>query len=517
MAEPIPLKHTISLRFAATLTSNVLRLALAFLSGIFIARAMGPANYGNLNFLLATFASALPLMEMGTSSAFYTFIAQRKRGTAFYATYTLWLALQLILPGICIGLLFPSSWIHTIWVANSRSVVLLALISSFAGNQLWRAIQQIGESARETIFTQKLRLYIAIMHFLFVLAAMYGSFMTINAVLWAVMIEYILMTVYFIRYFNWHDVWERTDNPAHGEIVSSYYSYCAPLAISGWLGFIYQFADRWLLQHFGGAAQQGFFSVGEQFSAISLLCATSLVNIFWKEIASAHAAGDMAKQERLYNKSSKSLYFASCATACLLIPFADMVLNSLLGKKYAAAGISLSLMLFFPVHQSLGQINGAYLLATGRTMLSLIVSLASVIISLPVSYLTLASPQSFVPGLGLGASGLALKSVVVQALLVNLQGYLICRINSWKYHFWYQIFVPVVLLSFGYFCYFLMPVGNGVVRLCVDLLLATVLFVLLAGWFLYRLPEVVGLEREKLDYWIAIAKEKIKALRTDRA
>ena len=67
------------------------------------------------------------------------------------------------------------------------------------------------------------------------------------------------------------------------------------------------------------------------------------------------------------------------------------------------------------------------------------------IVSLPVSYLLLARHDAAVPGLQLGALGLALKLVVLQILTVNVQGWLIARHWRWRAGEWYQLSIALLL------------------------------------------------------------------------
>jgi hypothetical protein len=70
--------------------------------------------------------------------------------------------------------------------------------------------------------------------------------------------------------------------------------------------FAFIFAGRWLSQRFGGARQQGVFSIGQQFSTISLLATTSMTQVFRKEIAAA-TVSDRDRAAKLYRSTSRGL------------------------------------------------------------------------------------------------------------------------------------------------------------------------------------------------------------------
>lgn len=488
-------RHGLPVRFAVTLVMNVLRMAMLFVAGVILARRLGPAAYGDMNFLLGTFAAALPLLEMGTSSAFYTMMAQRRQPSSFYVYYAGWLALQLLLQLLAVAVLFPDSLVRTIWLNNGTGAILLALAASFASLQLWPAFQQVGEAARETVFVQFLKAGIGALYVGLILLLIRADMLNVNYALAAMALSYLLPGLYFLFRFDWRLA---ADPAVPAEpfraLVGKYAAYCGPLLLSSAAGAAYLFADKWLLQYLGGAAQQGYFSVGAQFAAVALLGTTSFINIFWKETAHAHASGDGARAERLFLKSVKSLYFVSCAIACFLIPVAPRLITSVFGAGYEAGWVSFAIMLFFPAHQTIGQIAGTYFLATERTRDYFRISVLGMLLGVPAAYFLLAPSSAALPGLGLGAAGLAVKSVLLQVFLVNLQGWLICRYNGWRWPLLHQLMSPLLLLAAGFACRFILPAGTLSAWALGAWLGGTgLLFCALAGLTLWAWPGLAGL------------------------
>lgn len=497
-SELMPPHHGLPVRFAFTFVINALRMGMMFLAGIIMARGLGPGAYGDMNFLLGTFAAAVPLLEMGTSSAFYTMIAQGRRTAAFFRYYAVWLGVQLSVQLLAVTLIFPGSLIRLIWLENDAVSIALALLASFASLQLWPAFQQVGESARETIFVQKLKSGIALLYVLILLSLGWAGRLDVHTALSAMVAAYLLPSVVFLFRFDWGRVLTAAVPPERfAEVFSRYARYCTPLLASSAAGAVYVFADRWLLQYLGGAVQQGYFSVGAQFAAVALLGATSFVNIFWKETAHAHAAGDKDRTERLLMKSVKSLYFSSCAISCFLIPYSGELLSAVFGGDYSPGGVSFAVMLFYPVHQTIGQLTGTYFLATEMTKQYFKVSVLGMVLGIPAAYLLLAPPSAPVPGLGLGAAGLAIKAVLLQIFLVNLQGRIICRGNGWDWPVAHQFLSPLAMLAAGYLCREIpVLILGGQAGFIASISFSAVLFCCISVLLLYRFPRLAGLEPE---------------------
>jgi O-antigen/teichoic acid export membrane protein len=507
-------RHLVPVRFAAALTSNAFGLGLSFFASIFVARGLGPGRYGDLSFLIASFAAVATLLDMGSSSAFYTFLSRRRRGWPFFRRYAGWLALQLgiVLAALCI---LPPSWLGGIWLGQPRMLLLAAAVAGFVANQFWRCVQQIGESARETIMVQVAgaginTLHAVLMGFLFLRGRL-----TVVFVLTAISAEYALIGVLFACLFPWSRVCDKEHvEPEFRKSLSDYARYCRPLVIAGWAGFTYSFADRWLLQRFSGSIQQGFFSLGQQFATVSLLAAASFINILWKEVAQAHERGDIDAAGRLFLRSGRLLYFVAAALACFGIPFSRDVLTRLVGEAYAGGWLTFAVLALFPLHQTLGQINGTFFHATGRTRLVMLFTLLSAASSVIFGYLVLAPGSSAVPGLGLQSIGLAVKMVLLQAALVNLQGYVICRSEGWRWPFAYQLGIPCALLALSLLCRAAVswfPTEGSNLWLFAKLGIGGVLYGAVLAAAVIRHPGAIGADAADIRRWLELGRHSLRA------
>jgi O-antigen/teichoic acid export membrane protein len=234
-------------------------------------------------------------------------------------------------------------------------------------------------------------------------------------------------------------------------MLKEYWVYCKPLALLSVITFSYFFADRWLLQRFGGGAQQGFYQVSAQFAGVALLATTSILRIFWKEIAEANARQDQARVERMHRKVFRGLVMVSASFSCFFIPWSGTIVVLLLGESYAKAGPVLAIMFLYPILQTMGQVNGTTLLASGHTREYAAVSSIFLIISIPVTFLVQA-PTNAAPihGLGGGALGMAIKMVALGFLSINAQAWILARKKQWSFEWAFPLVVIGITLALGY-------------------------------------------------------------------
>lgn len=514
---------SITRRFIFSVGANVGRAAASLIVGLLVARGLGPADYGNLAYLLGSFWAIRALLDLGTSSAFYTFIAQRHRGRSYYLIYFSWLGIQFVLSIALVAVLLPQSVVERFWLGQERGLILLALIATYLQNQVWQTVVQTHEALRKTVRVQLAGLLIIVAHLLLVVFMLAGDWLSIQAVLWAIIAEYLVASAWLswtLKAFNSPDNASAVqENPSVPEVMKAYLRYCRPMVVIAVFAFVYEMTDRWLLQRFGGASQQGFYQAASQLSTISLLAATSILNIFWKEIAEACDRKDHLRVITLHQKTTRYLVLLAATVACFLAPWAEELIDVLLGHAYHAAWPALFLMLFYPVHQTMGQINGTLFMATGKNSAYMKITIAGLVASLPVSYMLIAPEDGvMVSGLELGAMGLAIKIVGLNILFVNFQSWVIARHYEVKFHWHYQLSILLALLILGYGCRLAL---QGIIPFVADSLggatkfavlitmgFAGILYLIGVFGLLVRVPKVLG-----LDYGdAAVLLEKIRSL-----
>ena len=66
--------NSVGSRFSFSLIANLLKAGIGFITGLIVARGLGPEQYGRMMFLLATFMAVRGLLDLGSISAFFTFL-----------------------------------------------------------------------------------------------------------------------------------------------------------------------------------------------------------------------------------------------------------------------------------------------------------------------------------------------------------------------------------------------------------------------------------------------------------
>tara|TARA_B100000315_G_scaffold210435_1_gene206711 strand:- start:16 stop:1536 length:1521 start_codon:yes stop_codon:yes gene_type:complete len=493
----LPTKSIFS-RSIFSIVANILRGGLSFTTILIVARTLGPADYGNYAFLLGSFTAIKVLLDMGSSSAFQTFISKEERGSIFVASYMGWQLVQFLLVVMIIALILPQKWFDVVWLDHGRNLVLLAFAAVFLQQQAWQTAIQIGESKRLTRRIQMLNVVIAFVHFLLVIGCWFFDLISVYFIFGLTLCEYLIFLVVAYKALSVSSFKrEAFDGRA---VLKEYLEYCAPLVLYSIFGFGYQFADRWMLQNFSGPLEQGFYEVGFRFGAVSLIITSSLLNIFWKEIAEAKENKTWELIQKLHRKLSRFLFTVGAIIAGFLIPWSEEILRLVLGSSYIDGALVVAIMLGYAAFNSVAQINNSTLLALGKTGAHLTLGSILMAVGILMAYLFLAPKDSFLPGLDMGSLGLAVKMILFIILHINVVSWWISREHGWKFDWSYQVVALGGALSFGWLSFELVETLNNFSPISLFFRggLALLLYCGFAGTMVWRMPWIAGTSRQEI-------------------
>lgn len=433
--------HNIAARAISAISVMGGRHVMALLAGIVIARGLGPVGFGNFMFLLAGFTTLHTLLDLSTSQGFFTLICQKPWPPRMYAIYSGWIVAQLLLPLVTIGLLFPGTWIESIWRGQARDIVLLAFVASFAQRVFWQMVTQIYEASRLTFRIQLATIAIMTAHLGIVLVFKLAGILTMTTLFVALAAEFVVGGLVMLFLQHRRNYAGQASDTAR-EALHELFWYVLPLTPALFFSSANGFAETWLLQIFGGAAQQAFFNVAQQYANIGLVFGFSATNVFWKEIAAAHARRDESGLHRIYVNSTRVLFLAPALMAAFGIFWSHEVINFLLGPQYRNAAPVLSITFVTSIMQCVGIVPSAMFIATGRTKAWSYFTVAFVVLSLAGSVIFLAV-------LKLGAVGLALKLAFMITIFTLIYDRYISSSYGWKTDNLFRLAALGVLLLAG--------------------------------------------------------------------
>ena len=419
-------------RYLFKLASNIASIPLFLVMEAVLPRALGPSSYGNYSFCTVLFQNFTNFLDMGTSTCLSTSMAKRQSEfglIAFYVRVGLFMLLacliagaatylpgagSLIMPGVPAWMALPAAlWAYLTWSGRVTRSMNDALGITTRGEMVRVGVNIFSAIALLALYAAGLlSLPTLFLHQYATLGAMTLGFLMILRSYWLspenadVSISWKLEPKQFRQY------------------LTEFRRYSSPLFVTALFSALILSGERWLLQFFEGSVQQGYFSLSQKLGAACFLFVTAITPLIMRELAVAHGNNNPEGMARLLDRYAPMVYAFSSWLSCFILIEARAVVNLFGGQQFADAMLPVQVMALYPVHQGYGQLAGAVFYAAGETRLLRNLSMITMSLGLGFAWIMLA-PAEY-GGLQLGATGLALKMVLIQVLTVNLL-FFFCR------------------------------------------------------------------------------------------
>lgn len=493
VAAPTPeasLGRRIAFKTVGGVASLPLNIALQFL----VARALGAAQYGNFSFLAAFFTSVTGLADAGTSQAFYNRASQRPDEAALFGFYGRYVLAVLAIIGGLILMAFACGAAGDIWPGFSLGLVILAATMA-SGN--W-VITIVGKAVDAFALTSRGELANLVVRFVLVstvalaawrhqldLRAFFSLQVLCNTLLVVVLVA-IIAPRKSIR-----GATAPLDGDARRRYGREFWLFSHPLLVTTIATVLADIADRWLLQRFGGAQQQGYLGLGLQIATVVLIFGSSTAALLGREFARAYHVRDFDRLRADFHDHLPKAYFVTAYFGVFLANQASVIVRLFAGERFQMAGAATAIICLYPLHQVYGQVGNSLLYATDRGRLLRSIIWFNVLFGLSLTVF-LVGPRA-VGALDLGAVGFASKMVVHQIVIVNIVLFMNARFLGIPFLdlLGRQVITPVVLGALAWGTTF--GIEHLVPPSLLSFLLSGVVYSLAVGLLVWRLPRAVGL------------------------
>lgn len=430
-------EDTLRKRYSYKFSANLVGFGIGMVNSVVIPRGLGPVAYGNFSFLTTFFRPLIDFFSLGTTQAFFTKFSQRPNE---YQLRTLFQYLALavaVVTMLFLALSLGFSIEKMLWPGQDPRFICAAALWAY-GMWYLNMINKMTDAYALTVQSEKARILQKVLACGIILLLFVGGWLSLSTffVYHYVIIVFLCVAWLRILRHNGYSIWGEGRlawKAVRGYLVE-FYTYCSPLVLVGIVALPLSLFDRWLLQTFAGSTQQGFYSLSYQIGAICFLFTSAMTPLIMREFSVAFGKKDLREMARLFRRYIPMLYAIAAYFACFIALQADNVIYLTGGNSYKGAVAAVTIMAFYPIHQTYGQLSGSVFFATGQTKLYSSIGLIFMILGLPLTYFLIAPPSH--AGLDAGATGLAIKMVSIQFVGVNVQLFFNARLlnlNFWKY------------------------------------------------------------------------------------
>ena len=493
------MKNLVHKRFLSSIFGNALKSALAFLSAIFLARVLGPDDFGRMIFLIGIFLALKQIFDPGISTAFFTFNARRMRGKQFILTYFSWIVIQLIISISLIGFFLPESVIYLIWRDNSKELIILALIATYIQAVFWSTILQLSESQRQTYLIQKVGLLTSVINIVLLFGAYYLKNLDLKLVFIIIIIEWTFASVFTMSKLKFKvSSYSNIESLIFFKNYKKKYLLFVPYTI---ISIFYETIEKWLLQIYGGNTEQAFYAIAFQIASISAVATSACVHIYWKEITEARYLKNFKYVQDMYNKTTKNLMLLTITISAFIYPWSNEIIKVLLGDSYVMGGEVLGVMLFFPLLQALSQLSTTTFYAYEKIKIQTLISIITMFVSIGTTYLFIAPQSAYISGLNLGAWGFAVKTVLIQILVVFTSLFFISKKLNLMFNYKSLISIGFFCFAFGFLSKFTVLNFLFIKNIYINLFLSGLIFLILIFFSISLFPKTFGFYKQDLFFY----------------
>jgi O-antigen/teichoic acid export membrane protein len=511
------IEDSLKKRYLFKLGTNLFGFVTSLATQAIITRGLGPIAFGNFNFLTNIFQQIFGFLDMGTSVCFYTKLSQRQNDfglVSFYLYFSFFISL-LVLAFVAFthacyiySRVWPDQNIYYIYLA-----AIWGILTWFSGVVFNRMADAYGL----TVSLEIARIVQKIFGLLLIALLFFSNQLTLSSLFFYnyFILAFLGITIILILerkgYAITQSFWLSTSK--FKEYFNEFYRYSHPLFLFSVVALLSGILDRWLLQYFSGSVEQGFYGLSYLIGSACFVFTSAMTPLIWREFSIAYGKKDFDHMSHLFRRYVPLLYSIAATIACFIAIQAEKVIQIMGGQQYSGALWSLFIMAFYPIHQTYGQLSGAVCMAADQTGLYSKIGIVFMFIGIPVGYVLIAPENRM--GFNAGATGLAIKMVIMQIISVNVQLYFNCRLLrlNFRHYVIHQILSVFIFMVFSvaamlFVDRFLVPQNY----ILINFLISGIVYFCMVMGLLYFTPSLSGLDRKDMSLITHLVIQLIKKM-----
>ncbi|HET60219.1 MAG TPA: flippase [Chloroflexi bacterium] len=396
------------------LVDKFLSLVAGFLVGAWVARYLGPAQYGFLNYALAFESLFVPIAGLGLASIVVREIvrAPDDKNTILGTTFVLQFAAGLLTFMLIIG---------ASYLLRPDDVLMRWLMAIVAGQLVFRAFSNTVDywfqsqiQSKYVVWSQNIALVL--------IASIKLALILVEAPLiafaWVVLAQVVFLTAAAAVFYHISGqtvkVWRASVHYAKHLLKDSW-----PLIISGLSVAIYMRIGQLMVGYMMGDEDLGIYSTAVTLSELWYFIPMAVATSVFPNIVRSRES----QTEQGYRKRLQTFYDVMAGIAyIIMIPcalFASPLITLLYGPEYVDAGPILTVHIWAFIFVSLGVARGKWLIAENMTRFSMFATILGAIASIGLNCLLI--PRY--GGLGAAWATLASQAIAAYFSCVLLKGY----------------------------------------------------------------------------------------------
>jgi PST family polysaccharide transporter len=387
-------------------TDQILQMGLGLFVGLWVARYLGPTQFGLLNYAIAFVSLFSSVATMGLGTLVVRNIARDPEcknetlGTAFGLQFT----------GGCITLVLTVTVIALLKPNDTLTRWLVGIIAAGTIFNAFEAINFWFQSQIQSKYTVLAKNSVC-----FLVAAVRIGLVTIKAPLlafaWVRLTEVALVGIAYVYFYqltgnkikDWHFSWERCK-----ELLSESW----PIIFSGLAVYVYSKTDQIMLGAMNENAQLGYYAAAVKISEICDFLPMIISSSIFPKLANLRKTNyeEYLNKFQIYSDIMIFLWLGVAIPISLLSPW---IVHLLYGENYAKSAAVLSIYVWAQFGSNFGVARSTYLNIEGQLRYGLYLTVVGSIFNVALNFWLIPKYGAF------GATAATLITYFYVIILVN--------------------------------------------------------------------------------------------------
>lgn len=498
-------EDSIKKRYTVKLLASIVAGLVNVVIFAILPKALGPVVFGQYVYLQDFFSKLITLLSLQTPLAFFTKLSADNNRQGLIGFYFIFSTVLLITAWFIFVILIEFGYKEIVFPGVNEAYIQLGLWFGFLA---WasQVFIKISDAYALTVLTEIIKASHKVVIFLLLIALTYFNYLDLTHYFYLQYIAYIslmliLSFVFIQRGIFSKNIWQPLFD--YQSIAKEFYRFCSPLFLYGLLSLSIGIFDIWLLQNISGSKQTGFYGIAYGISAISVLFSSAMIPILIREFARYYANNDIKTMAIIFRRYVPMLYALVAYFSMFVVIYADNIVYLFAGNEFLGAGLVVSIMAFYPLHQTYIQLSNSVLYATEQTKLIRNIGLFSMSIGLILSIV-------LIYWLKLGALGLVIKMLIFQMISATIQLYYNTKLLKLPmlYFIRHQILMPILFLCIAFGSSYLVVFD----RFLFNFLAIGFVYTLISFALLYYKPSLILISQAERDQLILQVFNKTKQM-----
>lgn len=491
-------------RYIIKILSSVLIAALNMVIQLLLPRIFTVEEYGYYSYNLNVFTSIVVIANLSASNSLAAKFSKRNDELGLVYFYLKFVALVALIVNLAIIAFYPFRFFQEAFAGQTLLIVLLGLETSLITKLLTDSISMYDASAISRFpaaIQIGLKLIVSASVVTGFLFGRYNLALFYITQIAATSIAIVILLSALVK--DNKNRYGKVKQLKTIEYIYEYWVYCRPLILATATSQLVVIVMNWALMKWSGASQQAMFGAAWQINALITYVFSPYAELSKREFAII--SEDKEALRYRFEQSLKMMAWLTSYFAVFIAFMSESIVPILFGDKYSQATLITGIIMFYTIFQSIGQLNGSYLISVEKTKANALISIVGQIITLACVFL-FQVPNAIWPET-LGATGIALNYLLANIITVILSIIYVSR--DLKGNAARNVLTPIMsmlilsVLAFSLHIFVNRTIpGKSIWNLLLQTGLSGAIYTLIIGMVIWKKPSLIGVSRDTIRSFI---------------